>query len=109
MLERLHNRVMVSPHWDLVEVKMLSDEELVGNARTVVVVQRTLRFGFFTHRTPLTMEDIRTRYGEPTTPPIVSDKGAQYLTYGRFVFIKPIDELNPTVARFADRSSQSDE
>jgi hypothetical protein len=79
---------------DLTNLRMLLDEELVGNLRSLTGRTPLGAFAFFRNYSKLTLAEVRRKYGPPTTE-VQDQNGQEILTYG---VLRVVGKFDGTVA-----------
>jgi hypothetical protein len=98
-IEELFKMVEVSPASDDVEVKMLRDRDLVGDAKCQPAKIGDVQMLCFLRQNRLDLATVEQRYGKPTKV-FTSTSGAKYSFWGRILVFQPTGKNLPCVFRF---------
>lgn len=98
-IEELFKMVEVSSASDDVEVKMLRDRDLVGDAKCLPAGIGDVQMLSFLRQNLLDLATVEQRYGKPTRA-FTSTGGAKYSFWGRILVFQPKGKNLPCVFRF---------
>lgn len=98
-IQELHGMTGADPKLDAVEVRMLRDEKLVGDARSNEMFQGQLGWLFFLRPAQLSVAQIIEKYGQPQKDH-TEPGGTRFLVYGRMVVVQPKEADLPLLLRF---------